>query len=125
MSDLESRTSAKAGVVALALALLAASVACAQNPSDLPAAPTPHTAPVKLAGNVVVEQSTGQPMPLSLEEAVELGLQHNLALNLARQNQRMVHGEVLTVANNLLPSLTAKAASGTQEINLAAMGFKP
>ncbi|GGA70072.1 hypothetical protein GCM10011507_22080 [Edaphobacter acidisoli] len=64
-------------------------------------------------------------MPLSLDDAVELGLKHNLQLNLARQNQHLVHGEVLTVANNLLPSLTAKASTGTQEINLAAMGFKP
>ena len=64
-------------------------------------------------------------MPLSLDEAIELGLKHNLQLELARQNQRSVHGQVLTVANNLLPSLTAKASTGTQEINLAAMGFKP
>lgn len=64
-------------------------------------------------------------MPLSLDQAIELGMKHNLQLELARQNQRAVHGEVLTVANNLLPSLTAKAATGTQEINLAAMGFKP
>lgn len=64
-------------------------------------------------------------MPLGLDEAIELGMKHNLQLNLARQNQRMVHGEVLTVANNLLPSLIAKASTGAQEINLAAMGFKP
>lgn len=64
-------------------------------------------------------------MPLGLDEAIELGMKHNLQLNLARQNQRVVHGEVLTVANNLLPSLTAKASTGAQEINLAAMGFKP
>jgi outer membrane protein TolC len=37
----------------------------------------------------------------------------------------LVHGQVLTVVNNLLPSVTAKANTGTQEINLAAMGFKP
>jgi len=78
-----------------------------------------------LTGGVLVEQGTGQTMPLSLDEAIELGMKHNLQLELARQNQRAVHGEVLTVANNLLPSLTAKASTGTQEINLAAMGFKP
>lgn len=64
-------------------------------------------------------------MSLSLDQAIALGMKHNLQLELARQNQRAVHGEVLTVANNLLPSLTAKASTGTQEINLAAMGFKP
>lgn len=64
-------------------------------------------------------------MPLSLDDAIELGLRHNLQLELARQNQRMVHGQVLTVANNLLPSITAEAYTRTQEINLAALGFKP
>ena len=109
---------------ALACCGLAATLR-AQNAADLPAAPVPHVVPLKLAGGVVVAQASGQSMPLSLDEAIELGMKHNLQLELARQNQRMVHGEVLTVANNLLPSLTAKASTGTQEINLAAMGFKP
>lgn len=97
----------------------------AQKAVELPAAPTPHTAPIKLPGGVLAQQGSDQALPLSLDEAIELGLKHNLQLELARQNQRMVHGEVLTVANNLLPSLTAKASTGAQEINLAAMGFKP
>lgn len=96
----------------------------AQEIAELPAAPVPHVATVKLAGGVGVEQARPEAMRLSLDEAIELGLKHNLQLELARQNQRSVHGQVLTVANNLLPSLTAKASTGTQEINLAAMGFK-
>lgn len=124
MSDSRLRSSPTIIVFSLGLACLVAATACAQT-ADLPSAPTPHTALIKLAGNMVVEQGTGQPMPLTLDEAVELGLKHNLQLTLARQNQRLVHGEVLTVANNLLPSLTAKATTGTQSINLAAMGFKP
>ncbi len=44
---------------------------------------------------------------------------------LAIQNERMVHGELLTVENNLLPSLTAKGYIEAQQINLAALGFKP
>src|SRR5665213_2490377 len=96
----------------------------AQEIAELPAAPVPHVATVKLSGGVEVEQARPGAMSLSLDEAIELGLTHNLQLELARQNQRSVHGQVLTVANNLLPSLTAKASTGTQEINLAAMGFK-
>jgi outer membrane protein TolC len=63
-------------------------------------------------------------MPLSLDEAIDRGLKNNLQMELVRQNERMVHGEQLTVVNNLLPSLTAKAQTETQEINLAALGFK-
>lgn len=98
----------------------------AQNRADeLPSAPAPHILATKLPGGVLVEQPTPGTLPLSLDDAIDRGLQHNLQLELARQNQRMVHGEVLTVANNLLPSLTAEAYTRTQEINLAAMGFKP
>jgi outer membrane protein TolC len=64
-------------------------------------------------------------MPLGLDDAIERGVQHNLQMELARQNQRIVHGQVLTVANNLLPSVTAEAFTQTQMINLAALGFKP
>ena len=96
-----------------------------QEIAELPAAPIPHVATLKQASGIAAEQARPEAMPLSLDEAIELGLKHNLQLELARQNQRSVHGQVLTVANNLLPSLTAKASTGTQEINLAAMGFKP
>ena len=47
-------------------------------------------------------------LPLSLDDAIARGEKHNLQMLLIIQNERMVHGEVLTVKNNLLPSLTAK-----------------
>jgi outer membrane protein TolC len=114
----------KVWLVAVVCCGLVAS-ARAQEAAGLPAAPVPHVAAMKLPGGVVVERAVAGALPLSLDEAIELGLKKNLQMELARQNQRMVHGEVLTVANNLLPSLTAKASTGTQEIDLAAMGFKP
>ena len=92
---------------------------------DLPSAPAPNVPTLKFPGGVTIDRATPDALPLSLDEAIDRGMQHNLQLELARQNQRMVHGEVLTVANNLLPSLTAEAFTRTQEINLAAMGFKP
>lgn len=92
---------------------------------DLPAAPVPHILPTKFPGGVIVAQATSGAMPLGLDEAIERGMQYNLEMELARQNQRMVHGQVLTVANNLLPSVTASAFTETQMINLAALGFKP
>jgi outer membrane protein TolC len=90
----------------------------AQVSAELPAAPTPHVGLTTLPGGVVVEQAKPGAMPLSLDDAISLGMKHNLQLELTRQNQRKVHGEVL-------PSLTAKVASGAQEIDLAALGFKP
>ena len=76
-------------------------------------------------GGLPIQVSTGTPMPLSLDEAIQRGMQYNLQQILYQQNERAVHGEILTVGNNLLPTLTAQLQTNTQEINLAAMGFKP
>jgi outer membrane protein TolC len=79
----------------------------------------------QLAGGVQVERSTPGALPLSIDEAIERGLTRNVNIILSVQNQKLVHGQVLTVKNNLLPSMTAEAKTSTQEINLAAMGFNP
>jgi outer membrane protein TolC len=97
----------------------------AQDAAGLPQAPVPNLVAPKLPGGVMVERATPGAMPLSLDEAIDRGLKHNLQMELVIQNERLVHGEVLTVANNLLPSLTATGQTEAQEINLAALGFKP
>jgi outer membrane protein TolC len=97
----------------------------ARSTEDLPSAPAPHTLTTNFPGGVTVQQANPSVVPLSLDEAIDLGVKNNLQMELARQNERVVHGQVLTVANNLLPSLTAEAFTQTQMINLAALGFKP
>jgi outer membrane protein TolC len=101
----------------------AVSQTVAQPATELPPAPTPNT--VKLPGGVVVEQATSGALPLSLDDAIARGEKQNLQMKLVIQNERLVHGELLTVENNLLPSLTASAEAEAQQINLAALGFKP
>jgi outer membrane protein TolC len=95
----------------------------AQEKADLPQAPVPNT--VTFPGGVVVEQPVPGALPLSLDDAIDRGEKHNLQMLLVIQNERMVGGEVLTVKNNLLPSLTAKGALAAQQIDLAALGFRP
>jgi outer membrane protein TolC len=116
-------------VFAAWLSLAPVSLAQQPKPEELPQAPQPQVtsgAPAtRLAGGVVVEQATAGALPLSIDEAIAHGLQHNLGIVLDLQNQRSIHGQVLQVKNNLLPSLTAVAKSSAQEINLAAMGFNP
>ncbi len=99
----------------------------AQDSSSLPPAPMPSPSVMtpRLAGAVVVEKATAGAMPLGIDEAIALGLKRNLQIELGRQNERRVQGEVLTVENALLPSITAEAFSSAKEIDLAAMGFKP
>jgi outer membrane protein TolC len=97
-------------------------VAAAQEKADLPQAPVPNIA--KFPGGVVVERPTPGALPLSLDDAIARGEKHNLQQLLVIQNERMVRGQVLTVENNLLPSLTAKGTLEAQQIDLAALGFK-
>jgi outer membrane protein TolC len=95
----------------------------AQEKTELPAAPVPSV--TKLPGGVVVDRATPGALPLSLDEAIDRGERHNLQMLLVQQNERMVHGELLTVENSLLPSLTAKGDIMAQQIDLAALGFRP
>jgi outer membrane protein TolC len=92
---------------------------------DLPAAPVPNVVVLQAPGGAPVEAATGTAMPLGLDEAIERGMRLNLQQLLAQQNERAVHGEILTVGNNLLPTLSVQLQTGAQEINLAALGFKP
>jgi outer membrane protein TolC len=95
----------------------------AQDKNALPQAPTPNAEVLKAPGGLVVERPVPGALPLSLDDAITRGLKSNLQIQLNEQNERLVHGEVLTVKNNLLPDLTAKASTGTQQIDLAALGF--
>ena len=76
-------------------------------------------------GKVAVERAQAEPLRLSLDDAIAFGLERNLRLAEDRANQRIVKGDLLQVTNALVPSLSLNASSSTQEINLAAMGFKP
>ncbi len=102
--------------------------ALGQDASQLPSAPMPAASSaqtLRLEGGVVVERASAGAMPLTIDQAITLGLLHNLQVELGRQNELRVKGEVLTVENALLPSLTAQGSQAAKEINLAALGFKP
>jgi outer membrane protein TolC len=152
MFSSESTTGLKAGRVRRGMMGLAVSViapaACVMAPAawaqapmmtlaanDLPAAPSAvarldgqGVTPVASAGPVAgfsVDHATADAMPLRLDEAIALGVKNNARLAIQKQQERYVSGEILTVGNALLPTLTASAYTRAQQINLAAMGFKP
>jgi outer membrane protein TolC len=85
------------------------------------------TSPSTFAGpdKIAIEHATDAPLPLSIDDAVALGIERNLRLVTDRANLRIVKGDRLQVTNALVPSLTLKASTDTQQLNLAAMGFKP
>jgi outer membrane protein TolC len=96
-------------------------------------APTPSSSSLltpsfsgRLAANLPTpEQPTPGALPLSLDNAIDRGTKHNLQMLLDIQTERTVRGEILAVGNQLLPNMKATAYTTAQEINLAALGFKP
>jgi len=93
-----------------------------------PVTPSSSSSPalaVTFAGGVTVEQAAPGALPLSLDDAIARGLTRNLQIELDTETERTVHGEILAVGNSLLPSLRATAYTNAEEIDLAALGFKP
>lgn len=76
-------------------------------------------------GSVNTIPATQDVRKLSLEEAIRLGLEHNLALTLARENQKSVEAQYLSAFQALLPEITASASTGVHQYNLEAQGFTP
>lgn len=75
--------------------------------------------------NLTIEPEAPGVLPLGLDDAINRGVERNLQMQLAVQTERTVQGETLSVVNSLLPNIKATGSSTTEELNLAAMGFKP
>jgi hypothetical protein len=109
----------------------------AQEIAELPMAPTPQvsatqsapapslTEAIHFRGGITVEPAAQGALPLSLDDAISRGLKFNLQVQLANQTERSVHGQVSAVLYYLLPNMKASGYTSTQEIDLAALGFKP
>jgi outer membrane protein TolC len=106
------------------LLALAAAFAHGQSP-DLPPAPSATPRPLVLAGGVTVEREQPGIVRLTLDDAIALALKQNAELTIRGEQIKYVHGQVLTVGNALAPNISFTAYGQAQEINLAAMGFKP
>ncbi len=76
-------------------------------------------------GGLAVGRATDTALPISLDDAMSIGLSRNVRLKYDRANLRVVKGATLGVLSALIPNLSLEAQSSAQELNLAAMGFKP
>jgi outer membrane protein TolC len=74
-------------------------------------------------GSVTAVQPTDGVKPLTLDQAIAMGIEHNLALVEARQQEQSAKARTLVSLQPLLPTVTAQADSGVHQINLAALGF--
>jgi outer membrane protein TolC len=76
-------------------------------------------------GSVTLVKPTDGVKPLTIDEAIGMGIEHNLALIEAREQEQSAKAQSLVSLQSLLPTVTAQAASGAHQINLAAQGFSP
>ena len=77
------------------------------------------------AGSVQAVPYSAQPKTLSLDDAIKLGIENNLALTLAREQQKTADAQKLELVNVLLPKLTLHGETGVHQYNLEALGFHP
>jgi outer membrane protein TolC len=70
---------------------------------------------------------SGSPSPsvlaLSLQDAVDRGLRHNLGIALAEQNVHAVQSSRLRALSALLPHVSAQTSETVEQVNLASVGF--
>ena len=103
-------------VAALAIIPAAPLHAQGQNPSS---ATNPYY------GSITVQPVTSDPLRLSLDEAVAMGLKNNLGLKEAENNEKQLRGEKNEALQEFLPTLMLSGATGVYQHNLAALGFGP
>ncbi len=101
----------------------ASSGSAASAPLQLPSIPSPPAN--ALYGSVTTAPPSSAVLPLSLDDAIRRGLQHNLQMAIGIQNQRLAAGERLEAVYYLMPSITWQAERSRNQINLAAEGFRP
>src|SRR5262249_56051053 len=76
----------------------------------------------QFAGRVRKKAVSGR-MPLSLQDAISLGLKHNLGLLLSHADTRAARGQRWQELSALLPHVTADPYVAESKVNLAQVGL--
>ena len=109
----------RAAMGLLAFLVLAGSIAVdarAQNPSS---AENPFW------GSVTAQPVTGEPLKLSLDDAIQRGLKNNLGLKEVENEEKTYHAEVNEALQLFLPTINLTGDTGYYMHDLAALGFGP
>ena len=75
-------------------------------------------------GSVTTEKPVNGVLPLSLDDAIARGLQHNLGLILTSQSGLSARGQQLTQLQALLPTVDANVREAVEQTNLQARGLR-
>jgi len=75
-------------------------------------------------GSVATGEVSAQPVPLTLDEAIQRGLKTNLGVILSGTQTAAARGERLSQLQALLPSVDASAKETVMQLDLPAMGLR-
>lgn len=78
---------------------------------------------VPFLGSVPVTDATRVPATLSLSDALDLGLRHNLGILLEEQRVRQAEGTRWQLLSGMIPDVSGVIRESRQKVNLAASGF--
>jgi len=122
-------TSAGSGCALLAIAaMVSPAVRAQQSGVQTPAPPMQAIQPQidhsTYQGSVAAEKVKPGVIGLSLDAAIQLGLQHNLGLLLTSQATQSAHGAELGQLQTLLPTVMGHVKEAVQQTNLEAMGLR-
>jgi outer membrane protein TolC len=76
-------------------------------------------------GSVQAVPYTPDVKRLSLDDAIQLGIENNLALTLARENQKSAEAQTAQTLNVLLPNIDVSGGTSFHQFNLQTQGFRP
>ncbi len=83
----------------------------------------PSSAQNPYYGSVTMGTVSPETLQLSLDDAIQRGIQANLAITEARIQQQQSDAQRLQSLNEVLPYLKAEASTGAHQFNLATFGF--
>jgi outer membrane protein TolC len=111
--------------VTLAL-MVGAAVAPRLHAQQLPQIPGQSTGPTaqSFQGSVVSGQATGQPIDLSLNDAIQRGLKNNLGAILSGTQTASARAQRLSDLQPLLPDVEFNAREAVSQVDLAAQGLR-
>jgi len=110
------------GICAIAILWCSAANALAQNTIGTNIITT--AAPGQSVGSVPSGPATPEVLRLTLRDAIQRGLQYNLAEIQSHQDERIARGERLVALSKLLPQVNADASEEIQQLDLSSLGLK-
>ena len=87
--------------------------------------PNPTSASNPFFGSVTARPVSDEPLKLSLDDAIALGLKNILGLKEAENSEKSLQGQKNQVLQYFLPAITLTGDLGVHQQNLVAMGFGP